>query len=155
MVKGVKLWIMIKKIAVFAVLGILLFSCNATGHKSTGANAVARLNGSWELNYITGPRIAFDGLYPNVKPTIVFDVKESRVSGNNSCNSFTGKLNVEGHMINFRNGLATTRMMCEDNQGEHVFMSTIEKITSYSVSKDGKTLNLISGDIAMMRFEKK
>jgi heat shock protein HslJ len=146
---------MIKKIAAFAVLGILLFSCNAIGHKTTSTEAVARLDGTWELNYITGPRIAFDGLYPTVKPTIVFDVTENKVSGNNSCNSFMGKLNVEGHTINFRNGLATTRMMCEDDQGEHVFMSTIEKITSYSVSKDGKTLNLISGDIAMMRFVKK
>lgn len=146
---------MIKKIAAFIVLGILLFSCNATGHKSTSTEAVARLNGSWELDYITGPRIAFDGLYPNIKPSIVFDVKENKVFGNNSCNSFTGMLKVEGNMINFRNGLATTRMMCEDDQGEHVFMSTIEKITSYDVSKDGKTLNLISGDIAMMRFRRK
>jgi len=34
-------------------------------------------------------------------------------------------------------------------------MSTLGKITSYDVTDDGKTLNLISGDIAMMRFTKK
>ncbi|AYN04706.1 MULTISPECIES: META domain-containing protein [unclassified Flavobacterium] len=146
---------MIKKMAIFAILGIVLFSCDATKNKATVTNAATELNGTWELNYITGPRIAFDGLYPNKKPTITFDTKENRVSGNNSCNSFTGKLNVDGHKINFRDGLATTKMMCIDNQGEQVFMDTMLKITSYDITDNGKTLNFISGDIAMMRFTKK
>lgn len=146
---------MIKKMSMFAVLGIILFSCNSVQNKTTTTNSVKELNGTWELNYITGPRIAFDGLYPNKKPTIIFDTKENRVSGNNSCNSFTGKLNIDGHKINFRDGLATTKMMCIDNQGEQVFMDTMLKITSYDITDNGKTLNFISGDIAMMRFTKK
>ena len=36
---------------------------------ATASNANA-LNGNWELNYITGPRIAFDGLYPEKKPVL-------------------------------------------------------------------------------------
>jgi hypothetical protein len=48
-----------------------------------------------------------------------------------------------------------TKMMCMDIQGEDVYMSTLEKIDSYSISEDGKTLNFIMGDTAMMRFEKK
>lgn len=146
---------MIKKMSMFAVLGIILFSCNSLQNKTTTTNSVKELNGTWELNYITGPRIAFNGLYPNKKPTIIFDTKENRVSGNNSCNSFTGKLNIDGHKINFRDGLATTKMMCIDNQGEQVFMDTMLKITSYDITDNGKTLNFISGDIAMMRFTKK
>jgi heat shock protein HslJ len=146
---------MIKKIAMFAAIGIVLFSCNSAQNKTTTTDPVSKLNGTWELNYVTGPRIAFDGLYPNKKPTITFDSKEKRVSGNNSCNSFTGKLNVDGNSINFRDGLATTKMMCQDNQGEKVFMDALQKITSYDVTDDGKTLNFISGDIAMMRFVKK
>ena len=35
----------------------------------------ASLDGTWELNYVAGPRIAFNGLYPNNKPTITFDLK--------------------------------------------------------------------------------
>lgn len=139
----------------FAAFGIVLFSCNSAQNKTTTTDSTSKLNGTWELNYVTGPRIAFDGLYPNKKPTITFDTKENRVSGNNSCNSFTGKLNVDGYSINFRDGLATTKMMCQDNQGEQVFMTTLQKITSYDVTDDGKTLNFISGDIAMMRFVKK
>lgn len=51
--------------------------------------------------------------------------------------------------------MAVTKMMCIDNQGEQVYMNTLQKITSFDITDDGKTLNFISGDIAMMRFTKK
>lgn len=58
--------------------------------------------------------------------------------------------------IDFTQGMAVTKMMCMNGQqGEQVFMSTLPKITSYDITDDGKTLNFISGDIAMMRFTKK
>jgi len=144
---------MIKNVLSLFFLGFVLISCNAS--KTQKGDSVSKLEGTWELNYITGPRIAFEGLYPNKKPTINFDIKENRVSGNNSCNSFTGKLVVTGNKIDFNQPMAVTKMMCMDGQGEQVFMSTLPKITSYDVTDDGKTLNFISGDIAMMRFTKK
>lgn len=143
-----------KNILVLLLLSVVLISCNAS--KAPKNDSVSQLDGTWELNYISGPRIAFDGLYPNKKPNITFDVKQNLVSGNNSCNSFTGKLNVTGNKIDFTQGLGVTRMMCMDaQQGEQVFMSTLQKITSYDITDKGKTLNFISGDIAMMRFTKK
>lgn len=48
-----------------------------------------------------------------------------------------------------------TKMMCLDIKGEVVFMAALQKIDSYSISKDGKTLNFITADTAMMRFDKK
>jgi len=112
------------------------------------------LEGTWELNYISGPRIAFDGLYPGKKPVIRFDVAGQRVSGNTSCNSFNGKLNAEGNKISFKDPMAMTKMMCLNGNGEAVFLETLQKINSWSVT-DGNTLNLIMGDIGMMRFVKK
>lgn len=145
---------MIKNVLTLIFLGVVLISCNAS--KTQKGSSVSKLEGTWELDYITGPRIAFDGLYPNRKPTINFNVKENQVSGNNSCNTFTGKLNVTGNKIDFTQPMAETKMMCMNSQqGEQVFMSTLPKITSYDVTDDGKTLNFISGDIAMMRFKKK
>ncbi|WP_428228584.1 META domain-containing protein [Flavobacterium sp.] len=145
---------MIKNVLTLIFLGAVLISCNAS--KAQKINSVAQLEGTWELDYISGPRIAFDGLYPNKKPTIHFNVKENQVSGSNSCNSFTGKLIVTGNKIDFTQPMAVTKMMCMDaQQGEQVFMSTLPKITSYDVTDNGKTLNFISGDIAMMRFTKK
>lgn len=116
---------------------------------------LSKLEGNWELNYFTGLRIAFDGLYPEKKPTINFNSKENLVSGNNSCNSYTGKFSLTGNKINFPEPMTSTRMMCLDGQGEKVFMSTLSKIRSYSITDDGKTLNLISGDIVTMRFTKR
>jgi heat shock protein HslJ len=113
------------------------------------------IEGTWELNYISGSRIAFGGLYPNKKPIITFDLKESRVSGNNSCNSYNGKLAVDGNKISFKAPMATTKMMCMDAKGETVYMMTLQKIDSYTVSEGGKTLNFSMGDVPMMRFEKK
>lgn len=141
---------MVKNILALVFLGVVLVSC-----KCKKTDTASTLEGTWELNYITGPRIAFDGLYPNKKPTINFDLKENRVSGNTSCNSFTGKLSVDGNKIDFTQPMALTKMMCLDGQGEQVFINTLQKVNTYSITDDGKTLNFISGDIATMRFTKK
>ena len=130
-----------------------LAACN-NSKKTTGKMTdTAVLNGTWELNYISGPRIAFDGLYPDKKPTINFDVAAGKISGNTSCNNFNGKLNVDGSKISFTDPMAMTRMMCQ-GQGETAFLETLKKVNSWSVT-DGNTLNLLMGDIAMMRFSKK
>jgi heat shock protein HslJ len=134
---------------------LIFFSAIFISCKCKKTDSVSKLEGNWELNYISGPRIAFDGLYPAKKPTINFDLKENHISGNSSCNSFNGKLVLDGNKIDFTQPMAMTKMMCQDGQGEQVFISTLQKITSYDVTDDGKTLNLISGDIAMMRFTKK
>jgi heat shock protein HslJ len=129
----------------------VLISCNSV---KTANGQKAALQGAWELNYISGPRIAFGGLYPDNKPTITFNLKEDRVSGKNSCNSYSGTLNADGSKINFKQPMMVTKMFCP-GEGENVYMNTLQKIDSYSVSEDGKTLNFIMGDIVMMRFEKK
>lgn len=144
---------MIKNIFILFFFGFLLISCNV--FKCKKKDVVSKLEGNWELSYITGPRIAFEGLYPDKKPTINFNTKENLVSGNNSCNSYTGQLNVSENEINFKQPMVTTKMMCIDGQGEQVFMSTLSKVTSYNVTDDGRTLNFISGNIETMRFTKK
>jgi heat shock protein HslJ len=141
-----------KKIILVLTMVCLAFtSCNSL---KTATSKTASLEGTWELNYVTGPRIAFEGLYPNKKPTITFDLKGNSVSGSNSCNRYSGKLNVDGNTISFKDPMAVTKMFCP-GEGENIYMATLQKIDAYSVSEDGKTLNFIMGDIAMMRFEKK
>jgi heat shock protein HslJ len=92
-------------------------------------------------------------LYPNKKPAITINVATNTVSGNTGCNSFNGPLKVDGKKIDFNTPMAMTKMMCQGD-GETVFIQTLQKINTWSVS-DGNTLNLITGDIAMMRFTKK
>jgi heat shock protein HslJ len=142
-----------KKYFLFLTVSFLAFTACKSTQSSMNKNT-STLEGTWELNYISGPRIAFDGLYPDKKPTISFDLKENKVSGNNSCNQYFGTLKVEGSKINFKDAKMGMSMMACPGNGENTYMKMLEKIDSYSISEDGKTLNFIMGDIAMMRFEK-
>lgn len=139
-------------ILVLTVSCLALMSCKSS---QSSMKTTASLEGTWQLNYITGPRIAFEGLYPDKKPTISFDTKENKVSGNNSCNQYFGTLKIDGNKINFKDAKMGMTMMACPGTGENVYMKTLEQIDSYSISDDGKTLNFIMGDIAMMRFIKK
>jgi len=141
-----------KIILTLSLLCLLFMACNSTQSPMKTSNS---LEGTWQLNYITGPRIAFDGLYPDKKPTIIFDLAANKVAGNNSCNQYFGTLKVDGNKINFKDAKMGMTMMACPGEGETIYMKTLEKIDSYSISEDGKTLNFIMGDIAMMRFEKK
>ena len=133
----------------FPILYTMLLSC-----KTPQTNSSNTLEGTWQLNYISGPRIAFNGLYPENKPTITFDLKKNSVSGNNSCNDYSGNLIVKGNQINFKDSKMISTMMACQGQAEQVFMSTLGKIQTYTISKDGKTLNFFIEDVAMMRFNK-
>lgn len=109
------------------------------------------LNGTWELNYISGPRIAFEGLYPGKKPRMTFNLPDTTARGNSSCNNYSTAFHLDGNNIKFAEPMSS-KMACEGN-GEATFFSTLKTISKYSVS--GTTLNLIMGDIAVMRLEKK
>ncbi|HEX5026143.1 MAG TPA: META domain-containing protein [Agriterribacter sp.] len=140
--------------------GVLLFfsDCksanvnNAKSNNMAASSGSSRLNGTWQLEYISGPRIAFQGLYPDKKPFITFDTSDSSFSGNTSCNSYRGKLQADDQKILFGDDMAMTRMMCP-GEGEPAFVTTLKKINRYTVHEN--SLTLMMDDIAMMRFSKK
>lgn len=145
--------IMKKLTLLLAITLGFLASCDSK--KGVPLSGSKSLEGNWELNYISGSRIAFDGLYPNQKPDITFNLKENRVMGRNSCNNYSGSIKVEGNAIDFdEKGMISTKMFCE-GEGESVYMNTLKKIDGYSITNEGKTLNLLVGDVEMMRFERK
>jgi heat shock protein HslJ len=110
----------------------------------------AELQGTWVLEYITGPRIAFDGLYPDKKPTMI--IKENgEFAGNTSCNGMGGRLYVMDSELKF-DAPVTTMMACPGN-GEQTFLKTLKDIDSYEI-KEGKLL-LKGKGMAMMRLVKK
>ena len=105
----------------------------------------------WELEYLSGPKIAFEGLYPDKKPVISFNKDAKKVEGNNSCNGYTAPYTINGKSISFGEPGPTTMMYC--GEGEKFFLSTMEKVNQFSLDTDGK-LNLMIGDVPMMRFKK-
>lgn len=141
---------------------ILLFNgiiaCNSAQSGKDSQEKVTtgnRLNGTWELNYVSGAAVPFEKLFERKKPSITFDTANGTFSGNNGCNNFNGKLISDGSKIDFNQPIATTRKACIDAQAETVFMEALKKVNGYSVSEDGQTLNFLTGDIGTMRFTKK
>lgn len=109
------------------------------------------LNGTWEVDYLSGTRIALDGLFPNKKPTISFDLPSTKATGNSSCNNYNISFTISDNKIKFGAPMST-KMACEGG-GEAAFFKTLETVTQYSVS--GNTLNLIMGDVAVIRLTNK
>lgn len=137
-------------IVTFIVL--TLTACHATKNTTNSSNS---LQGEWVLTYISGPRIAFEGLYPNEKPTINFDLVSHKVFGKNSCNNYSGMIKIEGSKINFKDSkMAVTMMACPGN-GDGVYMNMLEKVDSYTISNDGKELLMMGDGVRLLRFEKK
>jgi len=130
-----------------------LGACNSTKN-TTGTVKTSSLEGNWDLFFISEPAIAFDRLYPNQKPTLSFDLSNNRVNGYSGCNRFNGALKIDGNKLSFTEPMAMTRMACLDGNGETIFMETLNKITDYSLTNAGRTLNLNIGNVAMMKFTK-
>ncbi|MEQ8419028.1 MAG: META domain-containing protein [Arenibacter algicola] len=132
-------------ISTFIVL--VIGSCTTT--KNTNSNDL--YDSLWELEYISGTRIAFNGLYPERKPVISFNKATGKITGNNSCNGYTADFTIKGDNIDIGEPGPTTMMYCGD--GEQQFLNMMEKINSISIDKEGK-LNLMIGEISMMRYRK-
>jgi heat shock protein HslJ len=143
-----------KQVLLLLVVFVALFSsCRVFKKHSKPADPLLQLEGEWNLNFISGPRIAFDGLYPEKKPEIRFDIAEHRMSGFAGCNSFNGSFNASKYHISFANEIALSRMICTNMQGESTFMDLLRSIDNWSVQ--GNLLYLNAGPVMMMRFERK
>lgn len=109
-------------------------------------------NSTWELEYVTGPKIAFNGLFPESKTQITFNIEKKEVSGTTGCNSFTTKFTLDGQTIKFDENFPITMRYCEGG-GEQVFLKMLKEVNIYYINNEGK-LFLNNGDIPLMRFKK-
>lgn len=140
---------MMKTIQIFSLIlfCLVITSCSST-KKLQSDNLY---DTTWELEYISGPRIEFNGLYPDKKPQISFNKENQKVEGNNSCNGYSADFTLSGNAISFGEPGPSTMMYC--GQGEKVFLNTMKKINKFDFDGDGK-LNLIMDQVVMMRFHK-
>ena len=125
---------------------------NDARSEQTATSAIEKLNGIWQLEYISGPQIAFEGLYPDKIPLIRFNTADSSFSGNTSCNSYRGKLQADDRKIFFSEDMIMTRMACP-GEGEQAFLNTLKKVDQYKV--EDSSLTFMIDDTPMMRFAKK
>ncbi len=139
-----------KKYTLFLLtaISLLIVSCSA----NMMGNKDKLYTNSWELEYITGPKIAFEGLFPEQKPMLTFEQENSRVVGTTGCNGYNTQYKLDGSSISFEEPNAMTMRYCEGN-GQQVFMKAMQDVNKYRITADGK-LELIMNDVVMMRFKK-
>lgn len=108
------------------------------------------LSGNWELFYISGPKISFEGLYPEKKPSIFFNFGANTIHGNTSCNGFTSKYKMDAANLTIEDGLQTMRY-CEGG-GEQAFQAMMKKTTSYKI--EAGNLVFYFNDVPVLKFKK-
>lgn len=137
----------IAKMITLLFSAFILGSCAVNTEKSN----TKLLGVIWELEYLTGPKIAFEGLYPDKKPQITFNDATKKAEGTNSCNGYSADYTITGNNISFGEPGMSTMMYC--GEGEGFFLNTIKKVNQYKIDENGK-LNLMMNDVPMMRFRK-
>lgn len=130
-----------------SILTLLFTSCGS----SKSAISEALFNTTWELDYISGKRIAFEALFPQKKPQISFDQSTNKITGNAGCNGYSTAYNLNGNSISFGEPGPSTMMYC--GEGEKDFLNLMQKVDAYNFDAEGK-LNLLVGDVPMLRFKK-
>ena len=137
----------ITKIISILILAVITVSCSSTKKNMDDS----LYNATWELEYISGPKIAFSGLYPDKKPKITFDKASNKVDGTASCNGYSAEYTLSGNNISFGEPGPATKMYC--GEGEKIFLNSLQKVNKFKIDRDGK-LNLMMGDISILRFKK-
>ncbi len=142
-----------KNIFILLVMAALLWSCGSSKKVSKDSVSGGLLyNNAWELEYISGPQVTFDELFPSRKPTIVFNKSSKYVSGNNGCNGYSAEFFVKRNKISVGKSGPSTLMYCGD--GEAIFLEAMQEINQYQLDREGK-LVLMVGEIPLMRFKRK
>ncbi|MEZ5013590.1 MAG: META domain-containing protein [Chitinophagales bacterium] len=103
----------------------------------------------WEMQYISGIRIAFDGLYPDRKPYIAFDKDAGMVSGNTGCNGYSAPFTLHADSISFGEPGPSTLMYC--GEGEKTFLDMMQRVNRYAIDSAGN-LELLMNEVMIMRF---
>lgn len=139
-------------LATIMIFTFFVLSCN-TPSSTTGAKLSKSLTAlsaqNWQLFSLNGQKV--NNTKGNQIPTLSFDPQNMSVSGNSSCNSFSGGFTVEKEMLTLSN-LAGTRMMCPDMKMETEFLSTIARVNSYTIYEGRLVLNDASGK-QLMSFD--
>jgi len=139
-------------ILIIALPALITACCTAKSKAIISSKTQSYLfEGAWELEYISGPRISFEGLYPEKKPYIIFTAAENQFGGNSSCNVYSGKYTIKDDNIKFGD-VIKTMIFCEGG-GEETFLKMLGKVNKYTVDGDGKLI-LLTDNTAIMRFKK-
>jgi len=131
---------------------------DSTAAASLAANTQVRqtppdstvLEGSWYLQPVLPSDTA-----AGRRPTLQFDVKKSRFSGNTGCNNMNGKFwfGAADSSISFSEKLVTTKMACT-GYNEKAFLKSLLQATHFKV-QNGVMILMGSDNAELSRWERK
>lgn len=111
------------------------------------SNSSIKLAGNqWIIEAFNSPQRAVD--FKNCYFTI--DEKTASFYGSDGCNSFGGKVKIDGNKISFTEIMSTLKA-CENMQQGEVFLKNLEEIDSYKI--EGGELFLYKKDVLIMTME--
>ncbi|MBD8346996.1 META domain-containing protein [Dysgonomonas sp. HGC4] len=140
-------------LAMILSLGIMAQSCKTSKQSSKndypGENT-PNITGTWVLKSLNGQPTA--SIFKGKTPTMNIDVVEKRIFGNGGCNGYTGSFTYEKGILSAPN-LASTMMMCPDENQEHQFHQVLGQPNKVSI-RDGVLLQLSNNGKVVAEFEK-
>jgi heat shock protein HslJ len=109
-------------------------------YKLTKASETQEIeNKKWVLTELLGKRIEPDN--SATQAFILFNSEMSRISGNNSCNTFNGPYELKGPGQISLGNLAVTQRACMDMATAASFNEVLNKVDNYTIVEDILNLN--------------
>ncbi len=138
-------------ILLLCTIFLIAFTACTTNRNMSANNMLA---GEWELVGMPAAKEPLKMKFPNRMPYISFDAKANRISGNTSCNSFSGDAHLNGNKLDLSGPMITTRMACiEGMGGEQLFLNMLKIVNNYSIKND--MLLLKEGDTIVTTYKRK
>ena len=126
----------------------VLISCKTpdTAKKSSSKAKITLVGPKWVLTKLNGDVVNLTS--PDLEqPYIILSEEDNNVGGNGGCNSFGGSYTLSGEKTISFSQMRATMMYCEDHGIEAVFMSNLQKATTYVIDKKELTFKDENGYI--------
>ena len=134
-----------KYLQLMILFSTICFAIACSTSKLTADNPLFK--SEWVLSELNGNPVQQSGTDKDAH--LIFTLSDMIVTGSGGCNRLTGTFNAKGKAFSF-NPLATTRMMCPDNQIETAFFAALEKVNKYDLVNN--TLELKQGDAVLAKL---
>ena len=133
---------------------LITISACSTIKKSTKSDVDPKVNNIvWTVVSFHGKTLN-DRDFSSGLPAIAFDMQDSKVSGNDGCNSFMGVATYKGDAI-YTGAIATTKMACPGNKIQDDFYETLaSKHLTWRLDND-QTLRLLVNDAEVMALKER
>lgn len=113
---------------------LALLSCKQASSTAENKDTVPEaLQGTWKVTDLYAHELKFDELFPQAAPVITFDAEKALISGMSGCNTFMGRVHIDGQAFSLPGDLALTNRRCAVGmEGEAAFLDALRKANHWT-----------------------